>query len=334
MCYVTAFHITGLKIIISEKRWKGPNMRSWEITTNLENRPNERGVKGIVSLPQTALVQWEHIEKWCKNKKSTQSLCSPMCPGKQWAGRSSPLIPRGVLGRMRMAPSLPLASLSLSPAPLHFSLTFLGRYSSYFLYTFEISISSQSDYIQVFLLKVSYSLFCDFIMSSLVCGLLPVFQLLSSWCTCVNPSHPSQAAQTCAWALSWPWAQVTCALQAGGNHLRIHLENTSPSYTSGGDPGSPCLSFWDISGTLHHWQTPDGTDRGNFAENAEFGFLGGLSSWKQSDQEAHGSQPNFIASRATDGFPQAPEICAASLAGTCCRIAFVFLWSNSVFLCL
>lgn len=36
----------------------------------------------------------------------------------------------------------------------------------------------------------------------------------------------------------------------------------------------------------------------------DFGFLSGLSSWKQSGQKALCSQPSFTASRATDGFPK------------------------------
>ena len=130
-----------------------------------------------------------------------------------------------------------------------------------------------------------------------------------------NPSLLTQAAQTCAWVLFWPQAQVTCARQVWGKHSVIHLENTSAWSFSGGDPGSPFLSFRDVSGTLHHWKTPDGMDRGNFAEIA--GRSASLVVFPAGSRVAGKHMVLSLVSSPPElqMASWAPEVCAASLSG-------------------
>lgn len=82
---------------------------------------------------------------------------------------------------------------------------------------------------------------------------------------------------------------------------------TSSSFLclSGGNPGSPCLSFWDNPGSSPSLENTRWNGWRQFCRKCfKSGFLSGLSSWKQSVQKAPHSQSCFIASRTTDGFPK------------------------------
>lgn len=150
MCYVIAFHITGLE---DNHFWeKMERAQHVVLRNNHECGERTKWKEGKGHCQHATGQLWfsgNTLKKWCKNRKSTLSLYSPMCLDKQWAGRWSPLIPEERwAGWGQLPPFLWLPFLS--PQLLSISLSHSLRwYSSFILYTFEISISSQSDYIQV-----------------------------------------------------------------------------------------------------------------------------------------------------------------------------------------
>lgn len=99
---------------------------------------------------------------------------------------------------------------------------------------------------------------------------------------------------------------VPCPFTAGmKQEFLVHLEHTSHPRLSGGTSGSSFFSFRDVSGSPPSLENTRWDGWRQFCRKCcEIGFLSGLSSWKQSGQKTLRSQPSFIASRATDGFPK------------------------------
>lgn len=98
-------------------------------------------------------------------------------------------------------------------------------------------------------------------------------QLLFSWGQCqllfswfIPSLFPPRLLRPVPKPPLWPQAWGAHSGRAGVRPASV--ESTSSLRLSGGKPGSSFLSFWMFQAGLHHWKTPDGMNRGNFAESA------------------------------------------------------------------
>lgn len=197
---------------------------------------------------------WKKMMK--KHTKSTSCLCSALPRALINSGRQGDEgpFPQTAPSRMRFSLTSVLPFLSQSPAPLHFFFYIPhGIIRLSFLYTLEISISSQSNDIQVLAKSC-----CGFLEESLVyvCMFqkqLPVFQLLSLSPPRLLRPVPEPLLRPVPEPLLRLQAQVTRLLRTGTRQaFMIHLENTSPPRLSVGKPSSSFLSFRQPSITRKH----------------------------------------------------------------------------------
>lgn len=155
------------------------------------------------------------------------------------------------------------------------------------MHTFEISISSQSDYVHIYIkkllwfvlwfYKVEFGLWFAYFKSSLVC-----FCFSSAGTPVIIPPFPPEMLRPVSEPLPQAQAQVACIWQVCSSILWLPGKHSSPDLS-----GIPSFSFWDISGSSpsrgkSRW---DGW-RQFCRQCCEMGFLSGLSSWRQSSQKA------------------------------------------------
>lgn len=319
MCYVTVFQIAGLKIIISEKRWKGPSTGACEIMASLESRADKRRVKGIVSVSHKALVQSEHTKN--DEKKILQSTPSAFvlpCALVNSGQGDKGLIPGEC---SRQDKYLPPVLTPLSPSSsTSLSHILQGIFMLPLLHSSEISILSWPYSINFFQLKVAYAcLMTLFSKDSSATNMLQksyyMLQRASvSLATLRTSPLRSLSATQCAQTRTQSLPCPGIGLPACGNHERniqwftwkntSHFSSPFACY-SGGNPGNPFLGLWDNSGSSPSLENTRWVGWRQFCRKCfESGFFSGLSSWKQSSQKALPVQPSFIASRAADGFPK------------------------------